>query len=215
MARTKAQAKKKTLLEPPSRTDIVVAVSAVAKRAPLKSAKPIVDGVGGIKKKKHRFRPGTVALREIRSYQKSVQPLIPLKTFTRLVREVAQERHENLRFQRQAILLLREASEMHLITTFSYTQLAAIHARRITIMAPDMKHVVGLLQSENIAAYQGSTSSLIGERQPRSEKSVTRVGIAESKKKSKDVVSVAEAAAAEAKDKEVVVVAEKELVLTD
>lgn len=42
-------------------------------------------------KRKHRFRPGTVALREIRRYQKSTELLIRKLPFQRLVREIAHD----------------------------------------------------------------------------------------------------------------------------
>jgi histone H3 len=45
---------------------------------------------GGVKKP-HRFRPGTVALREIRKYQKSTELLLRKLPFQRLVREIAQD----------------------------------------------------------------------------------------------------------------------------
>ena len=41
-------------------------------------------------KKPHRYCPGTVALREIRRYQKSTELLIRKLPFQRLVREIAQ-----------------------------------------------------------------------------------------------------------------------------
>ena len=45
---------------------------------------------GGVKKP-HRFRPGTVALKEIRRYQKSMELLIRKLPFQRLVREIAND----------------------------------------------------------------------------------------------------------------------------
>jgi histone H3/H4 len=45
-------------------------------------------------KKPHRYRPGTVALREIRKYQKSTELLIRKLPFQRLVREIAQGLHK-------------------------------------------------------------------------------------------------------------------------
>jgi histone H3 len=42
-------------------------------------------------KKAHRFRPGTVALREIHRYQKPTELLIHKLPFQRLVREIAQD----------------------------------------------------------------------------------------------------------------------------
>ena len=47
---------------------------------------------GGIRKPR-RFRPGTVALREIRKYQKSTELLIRKIPFQRLVREVCRSHH--------------------------------------------------------------------------------------------------------------------------
>lgn len=96
--------------------------------------------VGGIKKS-HRFRPGTVALREIRKYQKSTELLMRKSPFQRLVREVAQDFKADLRFQSSAILSLQEAAEEYLIHLFGDTNLLAIHAGRVTIMPKDMQLV--------------------------------------------------------------------------
>ncbi|KAG6898297.1 histone H3 [Termitomyces sp. T32_za158] len=86
----------------------------------------------------HRFRPGTVALREIRRYQKSTELLIPKLAFQRLVREVAQDFRDNLRFQTSAVSALQEAAEAYLVDLFKDINLAAIHARRVTIMPRDV-----------------------------------------------------------------------------
>ena len=64
-----------------------------------------------LKKKPHRYRPGTVALQEIRQYQKSTELLIRKLPFQRLVRELAQDLGKiNIRFQSGAIMALQEAS---------------------------------------------------------------------------------------------------------
>ena len=76
--------------------------------------------MGGIKKP-HRYRPGTVALREIRKYQKSTELLIRKLPFRRLVREVAQEYKSDLRFQSSAVVALQEASESYLVSLFEDT----------------------------------------------------------------------------------------------
>lgn len=95
-------------------------------------------GGGGIKKP-HRYRPGTVALREIRKYQKSTDLLIKKAPFQRLVREIAQEFKLDIRFQLSAIAALQEASEAYLIGLFEDTNLCAIHAKRVTIMPKDLQ----------------------------------------------------------------------------
>jgi histone H3 len=87
----------------------------------------------------HRYRPGTVALREIRRYQKSADLLIRKLPFQRLVREVAQDFKSGLRFQSMAILALQEAAEAYLVGLFEDTNLCAIHAKRVTIMQKDMQ----------------------------------------------------------------------------
>jgi len=95
-------------------------------------------GHGGVKKP-HRFRPGTVALREIRRFQKSTELLIRKLPFQRLVREIASEFKNDLRFQSSAVLALQEAAESYLVGLFEDTNLCAIHAKRVTIMPKDMQ----------------------------------------------------------------------------
>ena len=89
--------------------------------------------------KPHRYRPGTVALREIRPYQKSTPFLIRKLPFQRLVREIAQDFKTDLRFQSAAIGALQEASEAYLVGLFEDTNLCAIHAKRVTIMPKDIQ----------------------------------------------------------------------------
>ncbi|KAJ6543850.1 histone 3 [Mycena capillaripes] len=95
------------------------------------------NAAGGVKKP-HRFRPGTVALREIRRYQKSTELLIRKLPFQRLVREIAQDFKTDLRFQSSAVMALQEAAEAYLVSLFEDTNLAAIHAKRVTIQPKDL-----------------------------------------------------------------------------
>lgn len=125
MARTKQTARRNTGGKAPLRQ---LATKAARKRAP---------ATGGVKKR-HRYRPGTVALREIRHFQKSTEPLIRKLPFQRLVREIAQCHHSDLRFQSAALGALQEASEAYLVGLFEDTNLCAIHAKRVTIMPKDM-----------------------------------------------------------------------------
>jgi histone H3 len=122
---------------------------------------------GGVKKP-HRFRPGTVALREIRKFQKSTELLLrkvsgplaflcPLGSthahslfqlpFQRLVREIAQDFKTDLRFQSTAVMALQEAAEAYLIGLFEDTNLCAIHAKRVTIMPKDI-HLARRIRGE-------------------------------------------------------------------
>ena len=127
MARTKQTARKSTGGKAPRKQ---LATKAARKSAPA--------SVGGIKKP-HRYRPGTVALREIRRYQKSTELLIRKLPFQRLVRELAQDFKTDLRFQSSAIGALQEAAEAYLVGLFEDVNLCAIHAKRVTIMPKDIQ----------------------------------------------------------------------------
>jgi histone H3 len=126
MARTKQTARKSTGGKAPRKQ---LATKAARKSAP---------ATGGVKKP-HRYRPGTVALREIRKFQKSTELLIRKLPFQRLVREIAQDFKSDLRFQSSAVLALQEASEAYLVGLFEDTNLCAIHAKRVTIMPKDIQ----------------------------------------------------------------------------
>ena len=86
-----------------------------------------------------QFRPGVMALREIRHYQKSSALLIRKLPFQRLVREIAQDFKMDLRFQSAAILCLQEAAETYLVGLFEDTNLCTIHPRRVTITPKDLQ----------------------------------------------------------------------------
>ena len=126
MARTKQNARKSTGGKAPR------------KQLATKAARKSQPATGGIKKP-HRFRPDTVALREIRWSQKSTDLLIRRLPFQRLVREIAQEFKSDLRFQTSAVQAIQEAAEAYLVGLFEDTNLCAIHAKRVTIMPKDMQ----------------------------------------------------------------------------
>ena len=109
-------------------------------RKQLRPTKRIEPGLlrGGIKRVQ-RYRPGTVALREIKHYQGNTKLLLPKLPFQRLVREVTQRYLLDARFTRTAMRALQEAAEAHLINLFEDSNLVAIHAKRMTIMHRDMQ----------------------------------------------------------------------------
>ena len=99
--------------------------------------KSVPDNAGG-KKKPHRYRPGTVALREIRRYQKSTEFLIKKAPFQRWVRELAQDFKVDLRMKGSALQLLQEGFEVYLVQKMEAINLLAIHAKRVTITPKDV-----------------------------------------------------------------------------
>ena len=126
MARTKQTARKSTGGKVP------------CKQLAPKAARKSATSAGGVKKP-HRYRPGTVALREIRRYQKSTDLLICKLPFQQLVREITQDYKGDLRFQSISIMALQEASEAYLVSLAEDINLCAIHAKRVTIMPKDIQ----------------------------------------------------------------------------
>ncbi len=93
---------------------------------------------GGMKKP-HHWRPGAVALCEIRKYQKNTDLLMKKAPFQRLVREIACGMKSDLRRQSKALLALQEAAEAYMVRLFHDTNECAIHAKHVTIMPKDMQ----------------------------------------------------------------------------
>ena len=126
MARTKQTARKSTGGKAPRQH--------LATKAARKSA----HSTRGVKKP-HRYRPGTVALREIRRYQKSTDLLICKLPFQRLCREIAEGFKTELRFQGSSLHALQEAAEAYLVGFNEDANLCALHAKRVTIMPKDIQ----------------------------------------------------------------------------
>ena len=147
MARSKTTARKKTGKTPrkqlATKNPKKTLTKEQARKNALKASQAAQKNLGNIKtgglKRPMRWRPGTVALREIRRYQKTTELLIRKLPFSRLVREIAQDFKTDLRFQPQAVGALQEAAEAYLVGLFDDTNLCAIHARRITIMPKDIQ----------------------------------------------------------------------------
>ena len=124
-----AQAELKRVLAKKREEERKKAAARLAKKGGQKAPK------GGVKKH-YRYRPGTVALKQIRQYQKSTDLLIRKLLFQRLVREIAADSEiitsplcGKVRFQSAAIMALQEAAEAYLVGLFEDTNLCAIHTR--------------------------------------------------------------------------------------
>ena len=134
-----AQAELKRILAEKREEKHKKAAARMAKKGGQKAPK------GGVKKR-YRYRPGTVALKQIRQYQKSTELLIRKLPFQRLVREIGSDSGViksplcgKVRFQSAAVMALQEAAEAYLVGLFEDTNLCAIHARRVTIMPKDIQ----------------------------------------------------------------------------
>ena len=132
MANTKQTAKKSTGGKAPRKQ---LAQKAARQTAPAKA-----------RVRPHRYRPGTVALREIRKWQKSTALLIRKLPFQRVLREIAEDRKPGVRFQAGAITSLQHTAEDMLTELFEEAQRAAIHAKRVTVMPKDIKLATRMLR---------------------------------------------------------------------
>ena len=102
---------------------------------------------GGVRRR-HRYRPGTVALRNIRREQKKTNLMIPRQSFNRLVREIGKElkngadlnmRQIDLRYSDSALELIQMAVEHYLVNLFEEANILAIHAKRQTVQPKDLQ----------------------------------------------------------------------------
>jgi len=98
---------------------------------------------GPAPKRRHRYKAGTLALKEIRRYQKSTDLLILKAPFARLVREIADNftypGNDGYLWQSMAIQALQEAAEAFMVSLFHDANLCAIHAKRVTIQQKDIQ----------------------------------------------------------------------------
>ena len=130
MARTKQTARRDQGGKAPRRIFTKNSSSIKAQRAAKKGKSSYSEP------KKWRFRPGTVALREIRRYQKNTDLLIRKLPFQHLVCEIIFEYKQDYRL---AAAALQEATEAYLVGLFEDMNLCAIHAKRVTIMPKDIQ----------------------------------------------------------------------------
>ena len=103
--------------------------------------------------RRRRYRPGTVALREIRRYQKSTELLIRKLPFARLACEMTDNMYRRgeysvglpynfaapTRMQASAIEALQQACEAYLVGLFEDANLCAIHGKRVTVRKKDIE----------------------------------------------------------------------------
>jgi histone H3 len=119
------------------------ATKAVGGKAPrkvvsAKSARKSVVPPEAQAPKRSRFKPGSVALKEIRKYQKTTELLIRKRPFQRMVRELCKSKNGDMRFQASAIVAFQEAVENFLTNLIEDAYRCVIHARRVTLMPKDI-----------------------------------------------------------------------------
>lgn len=114
-------------------------VSKSTKSAGSKKAAKKASGSQNGAKKSHKWRPGTVALRQIKQYQRGTDLLVRKAPFARLVRELAAAHKDGLRFAASALLALQESTESFIVSLLGDANLCALHARRVTLFPRDVE----------------------------------------------------------------------------
>lgn len=94
-----------------------------------------VEGV----KKKHKWHPGTQAVREIRRFQSRTDQLVPRAVVERLLREIAQELKEGVRFSKPAIDALHEISEVYVTGLLKDANDVAVKSGQVTLLHRHME----------------------------------------------------------------------------
>lgn len=115
-------------------------VPVVEKKKPLRKTKSESD----IKKvhKKHRFRPGTVAMREIKKQQKNSDCLaIPKSSFSRFVREITQNQTKGdvIRYTSQALDIIQFITESFVIKLLVNANRLVVDYGRVTMTSKDIQ----------------------------------------------------------------------------
>ncbi|KAL3613491.1 centromeric histone H3 [Castilleja foliolosa] len=142
MARTKQPAKKGLRRRKVSAAGAGPSTPTAEQQSPKRSSRSAATPprTGDGTRKKRRNRPGTVALREIRKYQKSWNLLIPAAPFIRVVKEISfHEAPSITRWQAEALVALQEAAEDYIVQLFGEAVLCAVHAKRVTLMSKDFE----------------------------------------------------------------------------
>ena len=135
----------------------------VGGKAPRKSRG---SGQAGVKKP-HRYRPGTVALREIRRFQKSTDLLIPKQSFQKSMREVVHDTQSDLnamgalkilteppRVTCATVECLQSASEAIITKTLEDANALAVHANRVTVQPKDLGLAIRLSQEPSLDGWE-------------------------------------------------------------
>ena len=140
-----------------------VSAKAARKTLPLnRRSAPATDGV----KKPHRYRPGTVALREIRRYQKSTNLMIPKMPYVKLLREITQDQCKqpkdgnDYRWQGVAILATQTAAEDYLTVQLEDANVCALHSKRVTVMPKDIQLVRRIKGEEAVITNRNSVAAI-------------------------------------------------------
>ncbi len=111
-----------------------------------------VSGEAGKIRKKHRFKPGTVALRAIKKNQKRIKWQLPHTVFKRVLRQVMHEEGRyDLRFRRMAVNSLHDLLESDIIDVLVTSNILSIHRGNKSIREPDFKMALNFKRIQRLS----------------------------------------------------------------
>lgn len=156
----------KAAAKAPARGPARKTVSAKAARKTLPLNRRSAPATGGVKKP-HRYRPGTVALREIRRYQKTTNLLIPKICYQRFLREISSDPNKcrqpsdgPFRWQGSAILATQTVAEDYLTVQLEDANVCALHSKRVTVMPKDIQLVRRIKGEEAVITNRNSVAAI-------------------------------------------------------
>ena len=96
-------------------------------------------------KKTHRFRPGTVALRDIKKIQKTSNCLLmPKHPFEKYTRSIITEYKSPIKISKGVFIILQYYIEQKIVSILRDSNLAAIHCNRVKLMPNDIEFIISL-----------------------------------------------------------------------
>lgn len=153
-----------------------------------KASKVKKPQVADVKQRPRRYRPGTVALREIRAYQKSTGLLLRKLSFARLVREIGQDLKADLRFQRSALNLLQGESEVYLTSILERANDISINVgRKLTVKPPAFK-IAAKIENDIRDACRATCGGMVHDRHIEGPCDMERADVYSAKGKKKEGV---------------------------
>lgn len=97
----------------------------------------LVMPTGPLRRKR---KPGTVAKREIMKLTRSTNPLLPRAPFNRLVRELANNVHKDIRWSDMAMKAIQDAAESYITESLQRANTARSFAGHKTLSVRDLQY---------------------------------------------------------------------------
>ena len=130
----------------------------LANKKPIYKKKIKPDSDGDIKKA-HRFKPGTVSLREIKKFQKMGNTLLFARLpFTNLVYEIVHGFKPKQKIAKLSAMILQYITENYIVKLLTDANLVAIHAGRFRLLPSDIDFTRSLLENKSSYLSQETIS---------------------------------------------------------